>query len=120
MHNGIFRYKHRVLCFFVSHINAFTLPVAQIALLKLIVAIPDDAKVHNLLPTIKALLAYSSDTLDATTQELSTLIISCFDASVAKDLDDAGGKVWSIYVSLLNWAFAPGQSGLLLGSLAQA
>ena len=82
--------------------------MAQIALLKLIVGIPDGAKVDNLLPTIKALLAYSSDALDATTRELSTLIISCFDVSVAKDLDDADGKVWGIYVSLLKWAFAPG------------
>jgi len=82
--------------------------MAQIALLKPIVGVPDDAKVHNLLPTIKTLLAYSSDALDTTMQELSTSIISCFDVSVAKDLDDAGGKVWSIYVSLLNWAFAPG------------
>jgi len=91
--------------------------MAQIALLKLILGVPGDANVHNLLPTIKALLAYSSDALDTTMQELSTLIISCFDVSVAGDLDDAGGKVWSIYVSLLKWAFAPGP---LLGNLDQA
>ncbi|KAG6902641.1 hypothetical protein C0995_013766 [Termitomyces sp. Mi166 len=101
----IAEYKHRVLCFIVSHVNAFALPPAQISLLRSIEAISDSAKAEILLPTIKSLLA--SKKRDAMLRDLTDLVMSCFDASVAKDLNEEKSTVWDVYISVVRFHFAP-------------
>ncbi|GLB44223.1 putative U3 small nucleolar RNA-associated protein 10 [Lyophyllum shimeji] len=97
-------YKHRVLCFITSHINAIALPAAQVALLKSVDAISDSAKAQILLPTIKTLV--SSMKADSTNdmQSLVELAISCFDASVVKDLNEEG-ELWGVFISLIRASF---------------
>ncbi|KAF8064012.1 hypothetical protein FPV67DRAFT_198389 [Lyophyllum atratum] len=101
-------YKRRVLCFILSHINAITLPAAQIALLKSLEGIADSAKAQIMLPTMKTLVSSMKADNTDTLQALTDLAISCFDASVAKDLNDEQGESWSVFVSVIRASFAPG------------
>ncbi|KAG5718058.1 U3 small nucleolar RNA-associated protein 10, partial [Termitomyces sp. T112] len=101
----ILEYKHRVLCFIVSHVNALALPAAQIVLLRSIESISDSAKAEILLPTIKSLLA--SKKSDAILRDLTDLVMPCFDASVAKDLNEEKSALWDAYVSVVRFHFAP-------------
>ncbi|KAG6909155.1 hypothetical protein DXG01_001782 [Tephrocybe rancida] len=101
-------YKRRILCFIISHVNALAFPTAQIALLKSIGAISDSAKAEILSPTIKSLVA--SKKRNVVLQDLSDLVMSFFDASVAKDLNDEQGALWDVYVSVMRFHFTPAAS----------
>ncbi|KAG6866337.1 hypothetical protein C0991_005804 [Blastosporella zonata] len=98
-------YKRRILCFIVSHINALTLPTARIALLKSIEAISDSAKAEILSPTIKSLMAKNAD---PASRNLTDLVMSSFDVSVAKDFNDEQSVLWDVYVSVIRFHFTPG------------
>jgi hypothetical protein len=108
----ISRFKHRVLCFYASHINAMAIPVAQTALLKILAGISDSAKIQNILPTIKSLLTTPAAALTPVKQELMILLISCFDHSAASDLNEADEETWDVYLSVLRYAFSSGYSRL--------
>ncbi|RDB23790.1 U3 small nucleolar RNA-associated protein 10 [Hypsizygus marmoreus] len=97
-------YKHRVLCYLVSHINAIGVPGSQIALLNSLDSISDSVKAHVLLPTIKSIAA----DVEHAPHELSGLVVSCLDISVAKDLNDPTGTLWEVFVAVLRSSFAPG------------
>ncbi|KAG6857013.1 hypothetical protein H0H87_010685 [Tephrocybe sp. NHM501043] len=99
-------YKRRILCFIVSHINAFTLPTAQITLLECIHTLSDGAKAEILSPTIKSLLTAKST--DDVSQRLTDYVMSSFDASVAKDFNDEQSGLWNIYVSVIHFHFTSG------------
>ncbi|KAG6868786.1 hypothetical protein C0993_010713 [Termitomyces sp. T159_Od127] len=101
----ISEYKHRVLCFIVSHVNALALPTFQIALLKSIEAVSDSAKAEILFPTIKSLLA--SKKSDATLRDLTDRVMSCFDSSVAEDLNEEKSALWDLYLSVIRFHFEP-------------
>ncbi|KAG6888637.1 hypothetical protein C0992_007989 [Termitomyces sp. T32_za158] len=101
----ISEYKHRILCFIVSHVNALALPTFQIALLRSIESISDSAKAEILLPTIKGLLA--SRKSDATLCDLTDLVMSSFDGSVAKEFNEEKSALWDLYVSVVRFHFAP-------------
>jgi U3 small nucleolar RNA-associated protein 10 len=111
--DALYRYKHRVLCYLLSHINALNIPNAQIALLKAIEAISDGAKAHVLLPTIHILLspsALAANENNSQLTELSDLVISCFDVSTAKDLNNEQDMLWDTFVAVLRVVFRSGQS----------
>jgi hypothetical protein len=66
-----------------------------------------------LLPTTHMLLSASaSPTNENNSQltELSDLVISCFDVSTAKDLNNEQDGLWDTFVTVLRGVFRSGQS----------
>ncbi|TFK37695.1 hypothetical protein BDQ12DRAFT_685121 [Crucibulum laeve] len=105
-------YKRRVLCFLLSHINALSVQKAQIALLKSIQTISDGAKAQILQPTVQSLvLAASSvqpkDVFHSFSEDFTSSIIACFDASVAKELNNSQTQ-WESYVIMIRTYFTAG------------
>ncbi|TFK71529.1 hypothetical protein BDN72DRAFT_432062 [Pluteus cervinus] len=107
-------YKHRVLCYLLSHINTIPSISSQIALLKSIEAISDPAKVVLLLPSLKALLSVDSqsEARDLVQQEYADLLVAGFDGTLVRELNGSETKgedsVWSVYVKLMRKYFSPG------------
>ncbi|KAF8154101.1 hypothetical protein B0H34DRAFT_800000 [Crassisporium funariophilum] len=115
-------YKHRVVCYILSHINAFCLETAQSALLKLVVTIQDKAKIQILLPTIHALsekasLAEPANIFASASEELTTLMLSCFDATAASHLKDADS--WNVFIKVVRTYFRAGTPSSPQGALAR-
>jgi U3 small nucleolar RNA-associated protein 10 len=95
----------------LSHINALGIPGAQIILLKAIEAISDNAKAQVLFPTLQMLLSTSAtETNESNSQlaELSDIVVSCFDTSVANDLNDEQNILWDAFLSVLRGTFKSG------------
>ncbi|KAG6836982.1 hypothetical protein H0H93_016935 [Arthromyces matolae] len=111
-------YKRRVVCFLVSHINALPLPTAQVSLLRSIKAISDGAKAEILLPTIRSLVGHKKTV--APLNDLIDLVMSCFDASVARDFNEESSALWDVYVSVMRYHFSPGAPLSSQSVIAQA
>ncbi|KAG5637085.1 hypothetical protein H0H81_005818 [Sphagnurus paluster] len=101
-------YKHRILCFIMSHINAIDIAMVQISLLKSVEVISDSTKVQILLPTIKSLVQSINGEKTPVAQELIDLLVSSFDTSAAKDLDLEQGEMWTVFKSVVRASFVPG------------
>ncbi|KAF8630264.1 hypothetical protein AX17_005450 [Amanita inopinata Kibby_2008] len=110
-----YEHKYRVLCYLLSHIQALSLPTAQVTLLRLIENVSDKAKARLLSPVIKELEISRDKALkdDGTWEELTALCISCFDKSVANELNEGQSDLWSLYISVLRRYFSSGMSSRL-------
>ncbi|KAK2465147.1 hypothetical protein APHAL10511_002839 [Amanita phalloides] len=96
-----YEYKHRVLCYLLSHIQALSLPAAQVALLRLLENVFDEAKAQILFPLIKELVSADLPVLGGVQEDLISLCISSFDSSAAAELNDAQGSLWGLYMSTI-------------------
>lgn len=84
--NNNISYKHRIVCYLLSHINACSSEFAQTRLLSIVAAIPNKAKSQILLPAIqvlteKATATQPADIFAASPEKLTIQLLSCFDAS---------------------------------------
>ncbi|CAA7262090.1 unnamed protein product [Cyclocybe aegerita] len=105
-------YKHRVICYILSHVNAMSSESAQVALLKSIATIADKAKSQILLPTIQALVEKASRSpaptiFVSTSEELTTRTLSCLDATAAEHLN-ASTLTWDIFTQMVQTYLRPG------------
>ncbi|KAF8626030.1 hypothetical protein AX15_005120 [Amanita polypyramis BW_CC] len=100
-----YEYKRRVLCYLLSHIQALSLPTAQVALLRIIENISDKAKAQILSPVIKELISKELPSQGSIQESLTGLCISSFDSSAAGELNEAQGTLWSLYVSMIRRVF---------------
>ena len=105
-------YKHRIICYLLSHINALSYEEIQTALLKSIATIVNKAKVQILLPTLqtvaeKASSAAPADTFASTSEDLTMQLLSCFDSAAAPYLNDTP-VAWATFLQSIRTYFRPG------------
>ena len=86
--NNNISYKHRIVCYLLSHINACASEFVQTRLLNCVAAIRHKAKSQILLPTIQALIEKATATQPAdifatSSENLTIQLLSCFDAAAA-------------------------------------
>ncbi|KAK1226193.1 snoRNA-binding rRNA-processing protein utp10 [Marasmius sp. AFHP31] len=97
-------YKHRVLCYLLSHIRALTEASAQSALLDIIQDVSDKSKVEMLLPMtqhITSIVDAESNSYGSYLGEIARLVASAFDVSVTAELNEKPA-VWDTFVQVVN------------------
>ncbi|KAL1745319.1 armadillo-type protein [Schizophyllum fasciatum] len=103
-------YKHRVLCFLLSHVDVFVLPQAQIALLSALELVPSAEKATILRPTIRSLVrkvpTYIANVYGDALETFTALVVASFDASSASSLSQADSELWPDYVQTINQVFS--------------
>ncbi|KAF9480276.1 hypothetical protein BDN70DRAFT_905831 [Pholiota conissans] len=109
-------YKHRVICYLLSHINALSSETAKTSILRSMATLTTKAKVQILLPTMQALvekasILSSTDVFNAASEEFTIRLLSCFDSSAASYLNDTE-SCWDTFVRL-NRTPAPIQEALV-------
>jgi len=95
-------YKHRIICYLLSHTNALSCEEVQNALLKSTATILNKAKVQILLPTLrtvaeKASSAAPANIFTSTSEDLTTRLLSCFDSAATPYLNDTP-TAWAIFL----------------------
>lgn len=98
--DNVIRYKHRVVCFLLSHANATPLQAMQIGLLDTIATISDKSRLQILLPTFEALTSKAAQDQTNVSEGLSTRLMSTFDASAAAYLNDNAGA-WDMFILVI-------------------
>lgn len=99
------RYKQRVLCYLLSHVNGCALLHVKAALLRSVDSVSNAAKAPALLPTVEGL--FGAQSVDA---ELAALAVGAFDATAAPDLNDVDKPVWGVYEQAVVTALKEGES----------
>ena len=111
------RYKQRVLCYLLSHIDALASPDAQLVLLRAIENVSDPVKAQLLLPTIKKLVQPTTrteilnDIYGDHLKEFTALVFSSFDNSIANDLNETNDDLWPTFLLCIDHCF---KSGVLI------
>jgi len=105
-------YKHRIICYLLSHTNALSCEEVQNTLLKSTATIMNKAKVQILLPTIrviaeKASSAAPENIFSITSEDLTTRLLSCFDSAAAPYLNDTPAA-WAIFLQTTRTYCRPG------------
>ena len=111
-------YKHRVVCYLLSHINACSSEFAQTKLLNCIAAIPHKAKSQILLPTIqslteKATATQPADIFAATSEKFTIQLLSCFDGAAAHLNENP--SAWNLFLLVIRTYLRSG--GTILSTL---
>ena len=107
-----FRYKYRITCYLLSHINALSSESVQTALLKSIATITNKAKVQILLPTLQALVEKTSkvspnNVFDVSSEDFTIRILSCLDSFAASCLNETE-EAWVAFTRLIRSYFCAG------------
>ena len=111
--NNDISYKHHVVCYLLSHINACSSEFAQTRLLNCIAAIPHKAKSQILLPTIQALIEKATatqpaDIFAASSEKLTIQLLSCFDAAAAHLNENP--SAWNLFLLAIRTYFRSGET----------
>ncbi|KAF8797612.1 hypothetical protein BYT27DRAFT_7204423 [Phlegmacium glaucopus] len=98
-------YKHGVVCYLLSHINACSSEFARTRLLNSIATIPNRARSQILLPTIQALTEKATSTQPtdifvASSEMLTIQLLSCFDVAAAAHLNE-NPSAWNLFLLVL-------------------
>ncbi|KAI0920552.1 hypothetical protein AcV5_010550 [Taiwanofungus camphoratus] len=104
------RYKQRVICYLISHVNACQLPGAKLTLLKSIEMVSNENKAQELIPTLQLVsetmpLRCQTTLPSAFYQALSALAVSSFDTSAATYLNDPSKPLWPVFEATLSFCF---------------
>jgi hypothetical protein len=105
-------YKHRVICFLLSHANAFSSDFGKIALLRSIATVPDKAKIQILLPSMKTLVEESASKSDADlfstiSEELTMRLLASYDVEAAGTLNN-DAESWEVFSKVVRTFLRPG------------
>ena len=110
------RYKIRVLCYLLSHVDATSSPDAQLAILRSIRDVSDQVKAQILLPVMQMLVqdSPSKEKLAARygsrLEEFTSLLLSSFDQSISDSLNEPDCNLWPIFILSLEHCFRSGGS----------
>lgn len=110
------RYKKRVLCYLLSHVNALVSQSMQIALLQSVGSVTDKAKLQLLLPTVQKLLLPNQEQRE----DLLLELLRSFNESAARELNDTNKPFWKVYTDLLRHYLKPDTSAASRDALADA
>jgi U3 small nucleolar RNA-associated protein 10 len=114
------RYKQRVLCYFLSHVDAIASPGAQLVLLRSIKNVSDPVKAQLLHPTINKLVQPTTrretlnDIYGIHLKEFTALVFSSFDQSIANDLNETHDDLWPTFLLCIDYVFKSGMLIVLL------
>lgn len=104
-------FKHRVICYLVSHAVACKLPQVRASILKSLKDVSDASKAPMLVPVFKHSFGTSEYvTIPAPAdQEFLLALARAFDKNAAKALNDKEGELWQIFVRVLQTCLAKGE-----------
>lgn len=107
-------YKHGVVCYLLSHINACSSEFARITLLDSIATIPNKAKTRILLPTIQAVTEKATSTQPeeifvASSEKLTIQLLFTFDVTAAASLND-DSSVWNLFLLVVRTYLRSGET----------
>ncbi|PPQ90282.1 hypothetical protein CVT25_013107 [Psilocybe cyanescens] len=105
-------YKHRIVCYLLSHINALSSETVQNSLLKSIATVTNKAKIQILSPTIQTVVGSVSsveatDTFSTYSEEFLTRLLSCYDSGASTYLNETA-NAWDTFSQLLHTFFRSG------------
>lgn len=112
------RYKKRILCYIMSHVNACGLPSLKVSLLKSVAEVSSSVKSQMLMDTIQSVGPTTASAFGPLYEEFSVLLISVFDASAADSLNDTSGTAWITYQDTLRHFFQSGSVAAARRALA--
>jgi U3 small nucleolar RNA-associated protein 10 len=119
--NNDISYKHHVVCYLLSHINACSSEFAQTRLLNCIAMIPHKAKSQILLPAIQALTEKATatqptDIFATSSEKLTIQLLSCFHASAAHFNENS--SAWNLFLlAIRTYLRSGGTISLTIGFL---
>jgi len=96
-------FKHRVMCYLVSHAVACPSLQVRAGILKSLKDVPDASKASMLIPVFERSFETLGNVGDSTTvdQEFFVTLARAFDKNAAKALNDKEGALWQIFVEVL-------------------
>ncbi|KAI0790983.1 hypothetical protein C8Q75DRAFT_805854 [Abortiporus biennis] len=108
-------YKQRLLCSLISHIKACRVPSFKVTLLKSIESVSNAVKLQMLLPVIEELTSENTASsvekyLGSRYEEFACLLVSAFNSSAVKDLNNVDSPSCAVYQQTLRYYFLPGNS----------
>jgi len=105
-------FKHRVICYLVSHAVACPLSQVRAGILKSLKDVPDPSKASMLIPVLKqSFMAPGKVTIPVTVdQDYFVAIARAFDKGTAKALNDEKGALWEIFVEVLRVCLTQGRN----------
>lgn len=98
------RYKQRIMCYLLSHVNACQLPDFKLSLLKSVELTSSEVKARMLLPTVQEHMDGSHQSPDSQAQAVLPIVMSSFDDSSVADLNDTSKSTWAIYEQIVQAA----------------
>lgn len=107
------RFKQRVIYYLLSHVNSCPLTNVKTSIMKILGGISTTIKLQMLLPALKGLLKDATEYLPDKEQEqdeYNALLVSSFDESSAKSLNDPTGSAWELYTQILRYFFQIGEA----------
>ena len=109
--NNVSSFKHRVICYLVSHAVACHLPHIRASILKSLRDVPDVSKASMLISVFKECFEGSEGVTILTTvdQEFLEALVRAFDKNSAKDLNDKEGALWQIFTKVLRACLIKGE-----------
>ena len=104
-------FKHRVICYLVSHAVACPLLQIRAGILKSLKDVPDASKAPMLIPVLRRLFETPEKAAIPATadQEFFVAIARAFDKNAAKALNDKEGALWQIFVEVLQACLIHGE-----------
>jgi U3 small nucleolar RNA-associated protein 10 len=108
-----YRYKRRILCYLLSHVKACCRPIVKLGLLQSLKEVSDRSKIEILLSTAEdafrdpppsTLVSQFGPLFDG----FVALLVSSFDYSAAKALNDSAGASWLVFSTLMRKSFSSG------------
>ncbi|KAH9921142.1 uncharacterized protein B0H18DRAFT_1086220 [Fomitopsis serialis] len=97
-------YKHRIVFYLLSHVNACPMSNAKLSLLQSLETTASDSKCQALKPTLEHLseaVSIATEGIDNDTEEFLILTTSSFDSSAVTELNDTSKSTWSIFEKCL-------------------
>ena len=104
-------FKHRVICYLVSHAVACPLPQVRAGILKSLKDVPNASKASMLIPVFERSFetlgkAGAPATVD---QEFLVTLARALDKNAVKALNDKEGALWQIFVEVLRSCLTQGK-----------
>jgi len=110
--DDVFSFKHRVICYLVSHAVACPLLQVRNSVLKSLKDVPDPSKASMLIPVFKQLFETPGNLAipDTADEDFFVAIACAFDKNTAKALNDEEGTLWGIFVKVLRACLTQGRT----------
>lgn len=109
--DGASSFKHRVICYLISHAVACRLLHVRASILKSLKDVPDASKASMLIPVFKESFG-ASEVLAVPAiadQEFLVVLVRAFDKNSAKALNDKEGVLWQIFLGVLRACLIKGE-----------
>ncbi|KAG8879331.1 snoRNA-binding rRNA-processing protein utp10 [Tulasnella sp. 331] len=90
-------FKHRIVCYLLSHVVCWNNPSARLALLMSVRHVPDPAKLTLLLPLVEELFN-TATSLSSEAVLYRRVLFEVFDAESAEALNEEGSHPWGIFL----------------------